>query len=84
MIARFRGGKKREGELHERFAGSRIHGEWFRRTLEVDEWLFDIDASLHPLAVTEIEDLEKLGGIPLLTKLVLVAVAFGLIYLLLG
>lgn len=82
MIAKFRGGKKRESELHRRFARSRIHGEWFRRTPEVEEWLFDIDASVHPLAVTELD--ENAREIPLLGRLAVVAVVFGLIYLLLA
>ena len=64
VIAKLRGGKKREAELHERFSASRIHGEWFRRTHEIQEWLDEIGASLpnRSLVVKELDnaDLESI------------------------
>ena len=85
VIAKLRGGKKREAELHERFARSRIHGEWFHRTPEIDEWLDEIGASLpsHALAARALEDLEQIAGIPMPARIAAAVIVFFLVYLLL-
>lgn len=82
MIARLRGGKRKETELHERFSGSRIHGEWFNRTAPVQAWLDEIEASLpdHALAIRDEDDVEE--DWPLQKKLIYSAIVFVIVYLL--
>lgn len=60
VIARLRGGIKREAELHDRFSKSRIHGEWFHRSAQIEAWLKEIDAALpdHALAIRDEDDIE--------------------------
>lgn len=86
VIAKLRGGKKREAELHDRFSRSRIHGEWFRRTTEVQAWLDEIGASLpvHALIVRDVEDLDRAEGSPLQQRIIIAAIILFLMYLILA
>ena len=83
VIAKLRGGKRRETELHERFARSRIHGEWFHRTTEIQEWLDEIGASLpsYALATRGLEDLEEPAIIPLQARIAAIAILIFLAYM---
>jgi len=86
VIAKLRGKRKREAELHERFASSKIHGEWFRRTPQVEAWLEEIGASLpsHALMLRDEDDLEQSPEMSTHHKFVLAGLIFGILYLLLS
>lgn len=82
MIARLRGGKRREAELHDRFSGSRIHGEWFNRTEPIEAWLGEIGAALpdHALVIRDEDDVEDDWSLQ--KKLAYSAIVFVIVYLL--
>jgi hypothetical protein len=84
-IARFRGGKRRERQMKERFRRSRIHGEWFNRTDEIEEWLEEIGASLPDgaLATRKKTAMEIWGIWTPQKKLTLATIALFILYLLL-
>ena len=89
VIARLRGGKKREAELHERFSNSRIHGEWFHRTAEIEEWLEEIGASSPDCSLVvkefahDLEGVEDGAAIQMQTKAAAFAILLFLAYMLL-
>lgn len=71
VLAMVHGGPSLEAELHERFAASRVHGEWFDRTPELDAFLLGIRLA-NPRAADEVaapdtelgisfEDLEEIA-----------------------
>jgi len=70
--------------LHERFSSSRIHGEWFRRTAEVDAWLEEIDASLpsHALVLQDEDEGVELEIFSPQRKILLAAIVIFILYLL--
>jgi Meiotically up-regulated gene 113 len=48
LLAQCPGSRKDEGNLHRRFTGSRIHGEWFKRTPELDQLMSTIRSAKKP------------------------------------
>lgn len=86
VIAKLRGRRKRESELHERFASSRIHGEWFHRTPQIQAWLDEIDAALpsHALAISDEFAIERWGSASTKHRVIFVAVILALWYLILS